>query len=63
MLHKITLLLVILGATNIGLVSWFGVDVIGMLFGVIGPFVNVLIGLSGVYMLLSTYTTLLKKPA
>ncbi|MDX2074619.1 MAG: DUF378 domain-containing protein [Alphaproteobacteria bacterium] len=63
MFHKIALLLVILGATNVGMTSWLHVDVIGTLFGPISPMVNVLVGLSGVYMLLTTYTTLIKKPA
>ena len=63
MFHKIALLLVILGATNVGFMSWLHVDVISTLFGVIAPMVNVLVGLSGVYMLLTTYTTLIKKPA
>ena len=63
MFHKIALLLVIVGATNVGFTSWFGVDIINTLFGVIAPLVNVLVGLSGVYMLLTTYTTLIKKPA
>lgn len=63
MFHKIALLLVILGATNVGFTSWLNVDIIGTLFGVIAPMVNVLVGLSGVYMLLTTYTTLIKKTA
>lgn len=63
MLNRIALLLVILGATNIGLVSSVHVDLIGILFGVLAPVVNVLVGLSGLYMLLTTYTTLLKKAA
>jgi len=63
MFHKIALLLVIVGATNVGFMSWLQVDIIGTLFGVIAPMVNVLVGLSGVYMLLTTYTTLIKKTA
>lgn len=63
MLHKLALLLVIIGATNIGLVTWLHVDLITMLFGDFGHVISVLVGLSGVYMLLTTYTTLLKKHA
>ncbi len=61
MLHKFALLLVIIGAVNIGLVTWLHVDLITTLFGGFSPFISVLVGLSGVYMLLTTYTTLLKK--
>ena len=63
MLNKITLLLVIVGATNIGLVSWIHVDIISMLFGGLSSVINLLVGLSGLYMLLTHYTTLLKKAA
>ena len=63
MLNRLALLLVIIGATNIGLVSWIHVDVIGMLFGGLSSIINVLVGLSGLYMLLTHYTTLLKKVA
>lgn len=63
MLNRLALLLVILGATNIGLVSWIHVDVIGVLFGGLSSIINVLVGLSGLYMLLTHYTTLLKKVA
>lgn len=63
MFHKIALLLVIVGATNVGFTSWLGTDIVATLFGPIAPMVNVLVGLSGVYMLLTTYTTLIKKPA
>ena len=63
MFHKIALLLVIIGATNVGFTSWMGVDIVGTLFGTLAPMVNVLVGLSGVYMLLTTYTTLIKKTA
>jgi uncharacterized protein len=62
MFNKITLLLVILGALNIGLVTLLHVDLIGVLFGTFSHIINVLVGLSGMYMLLTTYTTLLKKP-
>jgi uncharacterized membrane protein YuzA (DUF378 family) len=63
MFHKIALLLVIIGAVNIGLTSWVHLDLIGTLFGPLAQVVNVFIGLSGIYMLLTTYTTLLKKTA
>ena len=61
MMHRLALLLVIIGAVNIGLLSWVHVDLIAMLFGDLGHIVSVLVGLSGVYMLLSNYTTILKK--
>lgn len=60
MFHKFATFLVILGAANIGLTSWLHIDLIGM-FGALSATVNVLVGVSGIYMLLSTYTTLLKK--
>ena len=60
MFHNIAPFLVIRGAANIGLVSWLHVDLIGM-FGALSGSINVLVGVSGLYMLLSTYTTLLKK--
>lgn len=63
MLNKIALLLVIVGATNIGLVAWVQFDLIGVLFGGLSPIINLLVGLSGLYMLLTHYTTLLKKTA
>lgn len=59
-LHKIATLLVIVGAANIGFVSWIHVDLIGM-FGSLSSTINVLVGVSGIYMLIDTYTTLLKK--
>lgn len=62
MLHKLAMFLVIIGAANIGLVTWLKVDLISM-FGALSPTVNVLVGVSGLYMLLATYTTLLKKTA
>jgi len=62
MFHKLATFLVILGAANIGLVSWLHIDLIGM-FGLLSPTINVLVGVSGLYMLLTTYTTLLKKVA
>jgi uncharacterized membrane protein YuzA (DUF378 family) len=61
MFNKITLLLVILGAVNIGLVTLLHVDLISVMFGNFSHIISVLIGFSGVYMLLTTYTTLLKK--
>ncbi len=60
MFHKIAMFLVIIGAANIGLTSWLHVDLIAM-FGSLSSTVNVLVGISGLYMLLSTYTTVLKK--
>ena len=62
MYHKIATFLVILGAANIGLVTLLHIDLIGM-FGPLSPVINALVGVSGLYMLLTTYTTLLKKPA
>lgn len=59
-LHKLATLLVIVGAANIGFVSWIHVDLIGM-FGSLSSTINVLVGVSGIYMLIDTYTTLLKK--
>lgn len=61
MFNKITLLLVIIGALNIGLVTLLHVDLIGVMFGSFSHIISVLIGFSGLYMLLTTYTTLLKK--
>jgi uncharacterized membrane protein YuzA (DUF378 family) len=60
-LHKVATLLVILGAANIGL-STLHLDLVAM-FGGLAPIINTLIGISGIYMLLDTYTTLLKKTA
>jgi len=60
MFHKLATFLVILGAANIGLTSWVHIDLIGM-FGSLSSTINVLVGVSGLYMLLSTYTTVLKK--
>ena len=62
MFNKITLLLVIFGAVNIGLVTLLHVDLISVIFGDFSRIINVLVGLSGIHMLLTTYTTLLKKP-
>lgn len=58
--HKWATLLVILGAANIGLSSMAHIDVIAM-FGPFSQFINVLVGVSGIYLLLDTYTTVLKK--
>ena len=58
MFHKLATFLVILGAANIGMTT-LGVDLIAM-FGSLGTTINVLVGVSGVYMLLTTYTTILK---
>ena len=63
MWHKLALLLVIISAANIGLSSIMHVDVISALFGELSHVINVLVGLSGLYLLLSNYTTLLKKVA
>ncbi|MDE3015370.1 MAG: DUF378 domain-containing protein [Pseudomonadota bacterium] len=63
MWHKLALLLVIVSAANIGLSSIVHVDVINAIFGDLSHIINVLVGLSGLYMLLSNYTTLLKKVA
>lgn len=60
MFHKVATFLVIAGAANIGLTSWLHVDLIAV-FGALAPTINVLVGVSGIYMLISTYTTLLKK--
>lgn len=60
MFHKVATFLVILGAANIGMTTWVHVDLIGM-FGSLSSTINVLVGVSGLYMLLSTYTTVLKK--
>lgn len=60
MFHKVATFLVILGAANIGFASWLHVDLIAM-FGALAATINVLVGVSGIYMLVSTYTTLLKK--
>ena len=61
-LHKLAMLLVILGAANIGMTTLMKFDLIAM-FGGLRPIINTLIGVSGIYMLLDTYTTLLKKTA
>lgn len=60
--HKWATLFVIVGSANIGLTTMLHVDLIGM-FGPFAQFINVLVGASGIYMLLDTYTTLLKKHA
>ena len=58
-LHKLAMLLVIIGAANIGL-GTLHIDLVAM-FGGLAPVINTLIGVSGIYMLLDTYTTVLKK--
>jgi uncharacterized membrane protein YuzA (DUF378 family) len=63
MFNKITLLLVILSAVNIGIVTLLHVDLFSVVFGPLNPFVAVLVGVSGFYMLLTTYTTIIKKHA
>lgn len=60
--RKLATFLVIVGAANIGFTSWLHVDLIAM-FGSLSAGINVLVGVSGIYMLLDTYTTLLKKTA
>lgn len=60
--HKLATFLVIVGAANIGLSSWIHVDLISM-FGPLSSVINALVGVSGIYMLVDTYTTLLKKHA
>ncbi len=60
--HKWASLFVIVGAANIGLTTMVHVDLIAM-FGPLSQYINVLVGASGIYMLLDTYTTLLKKHA
>jgi len=61
MLNKVTLFLVILGAVNLGTVTWAHLDLISVVFGDISHIIGAMVGLSGVYMLLVNYTTLLKK--
>ena len=61
-MKKLTTLLVTVGAMNIGLVTFFHFDLIG-LFGGLSQIINVLVGLAGIHMFLDTYTTLLKKTA
>ena len=61
MLNKVTLFLVILGAVNMGMSTWAHVDIITVVFGDLNHIVSAMVGLSGMYMLLSNYTTLLKK--
>jgi len=63
MLHKWAMLLVILSAANLGLISLVKLDLIGMVFGDLSQVINMLVGLSGLYLLLDNYTTLLKKSA
>lgn len=60
MFHKLATFLVILGAANIGLTTMMNINVIGM-FGTLAATINVLVGVAGLYMFLTTYTTLIKK--
>lgn len=60
MYHKLALFLVIIGAVNLGMVSWAHVDLISVVFGDLSRIVSAMVGLSGVFMLLDNYTTLLK---
>ena len=60
MLNKITLFLVIIGAVNMGLAAWAHVDLVSVVFGDVGHIISALVGLSGLYMLLKNYTTLIK---
>jgi len=61
MWHKLASLLIVLSAANIGMASIVHVDVMSAMFGELSHAVNALVGLSGLYMLLGNYTTLLKK--
>ena len=61
MLHKITMFLVIIGAVNIGMSTWAHVDIISVIFGQMSSTIMAMVGLSGMYMLLTNYTTLIKK--
>ena len=61
--HKLAMLLIIIGAINSGLVGVLHTDLIVGLFGTLSHVIYVLVGVSGVYMALTTYTTLLKKTA
>ena len=60
MLNKITLFLVIIGAVNMGMTSWAHLDLISVVFGDVSHVISALVGLSGMYMLLKNYTTLIK---
>jgi uncharacterized membrane protein YuzA (DUF378 family) len=63
MFHKFALLLVIVGSINMGLVAMLHVDLFVTMFDGLSHIVSVLVGISGVYLALTTYTTLLKKHA
>jgi uncharacterized membrane protein YuzA (DUF378 family) len=60
MFHKLATFLVIVGAANIGSTAWLHVDLIAV-FGSLGSAINGLVGVSGLYLLLTTYTNILKK--
>lgn len=60
MLNKVTLFLVILGAVNLGMVTWAHIDVIAVVFGDLSRTISAMVGLSGMYMLLTHYTNLIK---
>ena len=61
MWHKLASLLIVLSAANIGLMAIAHVDAMSALFGDLTHTINALVGVSGLYMLLINYTTLLKK--
>jgi uncharacterized membrane protein YuzA (DUF378 family) len=62
-MHKWAMLLVIISAANLGMVSIMKLDLMSVVFGDLTHFINMLVGLSGIYLLLDHYTTLLKKQA
>ncbi|OGN07464.1 MAG: DUF378 domain-containing protein [Candidatus Yanofskybacteria bacterium RIFCSPHIGHO2_01_FULL_48_25b] len=56
MLHKIAVVLVIIGALNWGLVGLFDYDVVAMIFGNMSSVTRIiydLVGLSGLYLIFS----------
>ena len=61
MFHKFVLFLIIFGAINVGLVEIMHLDLIGTVFGTLSHLVYALVGISGLYTALTTYTTLVKK--
>ncbi|MGL4774203.1 MAG: DUF378 domain-containing protein [Clostridium sp.] len=52
-LDSITLILVIIGAINWGLIGFFNYNLVGALFGtgIISTVIYVLVGLSGIYLI------------
>ena len=60
MLNKITLFLVIIGAVNMGMGTWAHIDMISVVFGDVSHTISAMVGLSGMYMFLKNYTTLIK---